>query len=518
MSNILTDRYLGESLSLPNSWNDIQIKQNEFAIADNFNAALEKLDFNLQYIEAQTQLAINIIPQGYVGWVGSNPLVLNAGNVDTSLGLANVLSAVIDGAFVEHPTLSGTYFSFSASPSTIVVYQVTPTTVTVKSQTEAIKGVSTFTFDTIGSVLINSENSLYVCDTGASIIYKFDVSNIVSGVSSIQTPTAFLTNVVGGSGTLYDRTRFNGPTKMSRDAFDNLYVLDVGNRGIKIYDKELNWINTLQKINDFKANPFVDVFVDLDTQDIYVLTSTGVIYVYHNSTGDLVTKHTLSDELASGEFYSGIIQSQNDTNVLYILTNLNVIKKFKSKIERSIGRFRLTANHINNEEFTFITTFVDSDDTTVDNIFIGANSKVLRCQESVSYQTVAYTSNKFPLSAVNVQEQEFNDPFVVNKALSKTLYNHLAVKNNLHSRFVGSFNSDGLLEFIGTRYILETDGAIYNYQSTLNQFVGINEIVSTSVINRTLFELYTLETMLLDLCADVQLNTFPLSTQPLLIE
>ena len=44
------DRYLGESLQLPYTFDDLKIKPNELCVADNINACFDKLHHNFLYI------------------------------------------------------------------------------------------------------------------------------------------------------------------------------------------------------------------------------------------------------------------------------------------------------------------------------------------------------------------------------------------------------------------------------------------------------------------------------------
>ena len=51
-SNFSLDRYLGDQLVLPYTFQEVRIKSNEMCIADNINASLYKLHFNFLYLNA----------------------------------------------------------------------------------------------------------------------------------------------------------------------------------------------------------------------------------------------------------------------------------------------------------------------------------------------------------------------------------------------------------------------------------------------------------------------------------
>ena len=57
------DRYTGDALQLPYTFNEVRIKSNELCVHDNFNASLAKLYHNFLYLNAQTKIADNNFPK-----------------------------------------------------------------------------------------------------------------------------------------------------------------------------------------------------------------------------------------------------------------------------------------------------------------------------------------------------------------------------------------------------------------------------------------------------------------------
>jgi hypothetical protein len=147
--------------------------------------------------------------------------------------------------------------------------------------------------------------------------------------------------------------------------------------------------------------------------------------------------------------------------------------------------------------------FVTADNFSAALDKIDQNLNYLISQTILNNFLISYPINLISLSAIVIQEGEFTDPFTINKALSKSLYNNLTFRDNLHSRFLKYIDLYGIVQIQGTRYIVDGETNIYSYSINLNNFVGINEIVSTAVINRCLEQIYNLQVNLLDLCQSV---------------
>ena len=65
----------------------------------------------------------------------------------------------------------------------------------------------------------------------------------------------------------------------------------------------------------------------------------------------------------------------------------------------------------------------------------------------------------------------------------------------------------------GFNYITENDVNIEKYKPRVGNYVGINEILTTSTINRCLEELFKLQEQIINLTKEYNINTFPLTTQ-----
>ena len=366
----------------------------------------------------------------------------------------------------------------------------------------------------------------------------------------------FLIKGIGGlSKSIYDKERFNDPISITIDDEDNVYVLDWGDKGYKIYDKDLNWKSTAVKKLDFgsvslSGGQLTDIAVDNTTRDVYVLTDNGKILVYDTRH---VLQHTynLSDPLAVNEEYKNIEFSKIDDNIVYVSTNFSIFKRFKSKIERSIGAFRLRENcRVNvlstgsteNLNFMALAAGPRTKVSKYDHLFVGSDTyalaqhptvlgpynpypypigKIFKFDESANYKTTIYDDYKLDvlaLSSINVDPDEYVTSWVINKSIYKLMYNHLLFKDNIHSKYSARYDDVGRLHFHGVQYIKDLHDNAFGYETKLSNFVGINEPVLAGVINRPLNEIYKLQGTLLGTCKEDIINKYPYATQTVVLK
>ena len=541
------DRYLGDTLILPYSFSDIKIKSNEICVSDNINAALYKLHYNFLYLNAETKLASNNFPTNYRGFIASNAASTSANvvwynNNDTSslsvsatstvgTELLNtngtILSGTVDGVFLKGLGTDNTTTGIVANSGTLVAFRIgeNDTTVNITLNAKKIETATDLAFSDIKSLASDSNKKLFVLD--GTLIYKLDVDSLLTANPAISSVGRFLIKTMGGkSSTIYDKDKFNNP--ISIDIVNNkLHVLDLGDNGYKVYDNNLNWISTVPQSTNFAAasGNVTDIAVDSVDENVYILSTGGTIDRYDVS-GKLVSSTALDDVIETGEEFKRITFSKIDNNIIYVLSNKNIYKKFKSKINRSIGVFRLSDNNIStSERLTFISTNNIPGDLN-DDVYVGSEisyagvksdiGKVLKFKEQIHYQTTVYDRYKtdiFSMSSIAVHSEEYVSSWVINKALNKLIYNHQLFKDNLFGKFVGTYNMTGRIQFNNVEYITDTDQNLFAYATTLDNYIGINEPVLAETINRPLKEIYDMQSTLLTLSKEKYTNKYPLATQ-----
>jgi len=161
-----------------------------------------------------------------------------------------------------------------------------------------------------------------------------------------------------------------------------------------------------------------------------------------------------------------------------------------------------------------------------DDVYVGGESvyagvesdigKVFKFKEQVHYQTTAYDRYKtaaYSMSSIAVDSEEYISSWVVNKSINKLIYNHMLLRENIFGKFVGTYELTGRIKYDNVQFITDTDINLFNYSTTLNNYIGINEPVLAETLNRTLKEVHDMQKTLITICSERYTNKFPLATQ-----
>jgi hypothetical protein len=533
------DRYLGDVLTLPYKFEDVKIKSNELCVSDNINASLYKLYHNFLYLNAQTRVASNKFPTVYSGYMASIPASIpnttlvwydstlpSTSAADALNTTGTILSGIVDGTFTDSLDVSDTYVGFVANSNTVIPIQSNNNKASFRlgnnindaAGWKTLETATALSFSNIKSVAVNSDNNLFVCDDTA--IYKLDIDSLLTHNAAISGVGRFLLKSIGGiSEDIYDKIKFGNPVSMRIGNNDTVYILDAKDKGYKIYDKNLNWVSTAVKKTDFTSlsSNLVDMAVSTQDSHVYILTSDGIIFEYSDDH-TLVKKHILRDILTSTEQFKRLVFSKIDTNILYVLTTSNLYKKFKTKLSRSIGAFRLSDINIQAEYFNFIDVYKPAG-SAYEYVFVGSTSvtdqsigKVFKFEEKTIHQTILYDTYKtqtYSLSSINVKGDEYVSSWVINKSMHKLLYNHLIMKDHFHSKYVGKYDDVGRIQYDDVQYIMDSDPNLFEYSIPANCTIGINEPMLASTINRPLNEIYKAQQTLLSMCMEKYSNKYP---------
>ena len=539
------DRYLGDVLTLPYTYEEVKIASNELCVADNINACLFKLHYNFLYINSKTKVATNNFPTRYKGFITSSILSTSADviwhlptvstqtlSAHLSAGqdgtVGTILSGLVDGVFTESIGPESKYVGFVANSGTLLAIETLDTNskAGIRLNKKTIEDAAGMTFTNIKALALNSEKQLFVVDDMS--IHKFDVDAVLTDNLAVSGIGRFLIKTIGGkSRTIYDKDKFANPVNVAVGKDDKVYVLDADDNGFKIYDKDLNWIYTASRKLDFttlSGAKTVDIAVDTEDEHIYVLSENGVVLRY-DSEYKLYKKYILDDPIELDETYRRLTLSQRNDNVMYALTNKSLLKKFKSRITKSIGAFRLKENKITTSSLAFVDV-LQTDNPSFDYVFLGGNwsnanmasdaGMIFKFDERVEHKTIVYDAHKlnlYALSAINVVGDEYVTSWVINKAFYKMIYNHLLFRDNLHLKYVGTYDNVGRLQYAGTNYITDVDNNLFGYTAGLDHFVGINEPVLAETINRPLKKIHDLQESLLHMCREKVTNKYPYSDQ-----
>lgn len=547
--NIKFDRMPGETLTLPYNFYDIKIKPNDLVLASVVNTSLEKLYDNLLYIYSRSKISSNNIPSIH----NYKYIIYDPGNlsyedrtefssVSSSTLHTSILSSANNVIVFDHDLTTDNVFILNDSTSISYIsandvysQSLTGTDLDNKigrvANIEFITESSDLKFANIVDIKINSNNDMYVIDSSYCTLYKYNITGLTRYDSAVlsrsKTPGSMLIDSIGSKGELSEDTRFNTPKLIAIDDKDNVYVLDftITEGGVaKIFNVNGNWVKTIDLVDEFKSFPPQEIIFNPDNKTFIVLTTNRYINVYDTSFNR--KSSTLIKDGGSSENLVKITLSKENTNILYILSNNNIYKKFLTDLSLTIGRFKIEEKNIGtgiptDKNFTAIDIRLTTDPVTGDErdeiYVLDSNTGILhQFDEDSNFISVVYSIYKdsvFTFNELKVSNEEYVSADVYNKVLGKLVTNHLLFLEFIRSKFVIEYEYTGIANLIGTDYITANEIDVNTYKPKYDNFIGLNEILLSSTINRALESIYNLQLEMLKIIKEKSTNSFPLDTQ-----
>lgn len=275
-------------------------------------------------------------------------------------------------------------------------------------------------------------------------------------------------------------------------------------------------------------------------------------YYNVNSTGD-----------PSRETFLSLKFSENESNSWYIMTDRRVIKRFKSRNKMNVATYnfldvgiglsvqptgtlgwrakllfmdilqeaKTVTKRYTNPDGEIIDILDDARSYTYDQVYIYTDFINLR--ESNNLLRDVLTNNRFILNfheqttikscltipnfdvydisntKPGINTREYTSDIVYNKLFYKILRNHDELIKRLTFRLTANYTPTGELVYTDTKYLQEhehrslTDGNINNF------FAGVNEYISTGVINRMIKSVHDLQLKILKILQTHKNNKWP---------
>jgi Putative Ig domain len=274
---------LGTTPVLPYNQSDIEIGSNEWAVADNINNTLQKLDSNFEYLNVITK-AIKRTPQfELVEWLADfiqyptwNTLLSGSNKYtdlsSTTLGVAP--GKIQEFKSYKSPFSAPDYYNY-------IIYTTLDSFSFVEIRNNDYNNTKVLT---LSSFIPNSDRfNAYSVDVSGTNFYLLAQGVLNNGVTlyryslDYKNGNAYIVNQIGGNnGSLADPYNFGAgqslndiPTEIK--AYNNkVYVGDKSNYCIKVYNSSLTYFTTIynSKLSAYNVSPFD---IDQKTNNIYLL-------------------------------------------------------------------------------------------------------------------------------------------------------------------------------------------------------------------------------------------------------
>ena len=338
-----------------------------------------------------------------------------------------------------------------------IIYSATKTQIRVLSSDFAATEVNVKSyydkrfskFKNIQSIALDSKGTLFVLDNTLCKIISLDYTP--SNTSSDH----WITNIVwGGIGGLNANSRFRSPSDMAIDSNDNILVADTGNRCIKIFTNRGVWLRTISN-SEFSENPPISLTVD-DDNNIHVLNSKEIrIYT---SKGVYISSYNFS-KYSTGT-PTRLSSSYNKLSI-YLIVGNNVLKFFKNGV---FAAYILDGT---------ISCIEDVKSVTQDefrNILISSKEKIIKIVDLLNRKRLIsdFPDYYWDLNDVLIDKEEYVQNWVYNRSLQRMWDNIEIFRNAL---LFNDTTCKGRSTYIHAKNKI---------------FIGINEIVTDSVINRVI--------------------------------
>ena len=360
------DRVVADfDLKLPNAHNECL-----FALNDNFNyklfkLKLDKLRENNTYVYSKLFIPSNKLPfatslrYASVSSVSATEFEIGISDSSTPTFSANsrfennyYLSAfgniVAATAQTNLEPLSGEFSLFAITKTNLLCLTGDNTALTVVEDTTGYESQNNdLSFNELGGIT-STKDLLYISDTGNNVVLKYDIAGYSNNDSSLRFRRNYI-ELVGGFGGSTRQTKFNKPTFLAANDSE-LAVFDSGNKNIKIFDGDFNFITRITSV-ELGKETFGAMGFDPDFNSLYVITyrdittnritvRTPFLYRFSGTNYRFSEKFTLNDTLGLNEKVNSLTFSGTDSNYWYFGTDKTVYKKFKTRPVEIIGKFR----------------------------------------------------------------------------------------------------------------------------------------------------------------------------------
>lgn len=561
LSKFFKDRIVFDTFSFPNSLETLLVETNELVCNKVLNFKLKLIDENLMYLYGRLFSADMDIPD-------STPYVMLPNEVYFGTNKSIQWRLLTNSIADNERTLIPKYEQIEQIKKFVVI----PFT---RKDGYAIFGISNthfISFKTFieGGILKKSEVFIYqqVIDNNTSQkcfnleditydgehIYVTDSKindggqvfkyNVLShtGNDVVYENKRFLMEAIGGYGIAAKSNKFNGCTTLGSKERE-LWIFDEGNECIKIYFDTFVWKKTVNLYNSTHTYKISCIKYRKLTNQVYCLFKRTnketklveygfLIYdenyslnrmeifedtLYYKTKSDLFDENGEEINNSDLESFSRFDFSTLDSNVVYVITEVNIHKKFLTNTKKSFAIFNRGLIFLDSPTLSGPIKFVARDISIIesnsniegiDNVFILANNSILQFKEKCDYISLLHNKdlNYNPYKDIILDKNEYVQSFVLNKEFYKIYSNLLQIKNNLKGKLEYFFNNYGDVAGNDTRYFYDEEINELNLELDYNLYFNDNELIDPNVINRHLIKIYSFMDKMLFLTKDSVLN------------
>lgn len=501
-SGMLLDKTTQPLTAFPYEYDNLKIKSNEYVIDSVINDTIKKLHYNFLYLYRGCNVGNFEVFENYLYSIKNTNVFPFFENIQDEYNLVNNTNSIFKnsrvGIILPYNFATQSSYMFAAEQNFITCIETGLDVEKFIFKTDNVDPLSgDIKFKNITDLKSDLFDNLYVIDNGYNTIYQYNVNSFVSN-EFIYREKLFLKNLIGGVGGVNDNNKFNNVKSLAVGK-DIIVVQDVGNKCFKIFDKNLNWINTCVFVDLFnEVGEFNGIILDKDNT-LYAGSQTKIykfnfisdlkLYEYNNT-------FNLINYFKNDERIVNLLNIYSNKDMFFVQTNLSLKKIWFTSLTFVLGQF----------DYPYSTTLVDLKWVAASVYDSGRDIVVLYNKPLGSTENLSVNIDKtyynsllnvegfsiYEIDELLIDKEEYIQSWVLLSKFSKIHYNIFLLLQNIKYKYQ---------EKTGLEFPL-IDKKIYNkgflgFIKTLdyekNFDIGINEIFQSEVINRMIFEIYNFQ-------------------------
>jgi len=501
------DRLPSDTFSLPYQLDSIKLQPNELAVSSSFNKKIEKLYINFLYLYKLCFISSFLPRDFYKGRFAQNtgfvPKELDAAVANQLILTTQELSSSNKALSIESG-VKNVFYTLFANTSAIgvitlnrifedigdrIISSYTGNVNFVQKSIDPLEG-SIF-FNKIGGICQQNNKTLYVTESNYNNLYSYNIKDSLTD-DNIKKNILFQQNIIGGKGSIQEKSKFNNPSFLTTIYNNLLLVADVDNKCFKIFDNNFSWVSTSTQSNFFKKYLKINgLAFHSPTNQLLVLTDFYLHIFDINDLKNITLQTTIEiiKDQTTEEVLKDIKFANYDSNIVYLLSSKRLLKKWFTKLDKNIAV--VSDNSLNNIVLDWIvTTSIDEEtDLLLVKAVTPTTSYFYIIEDTLNLKSLIKRDNFeiYSKEETFIRPGEYTSSWVYSKSIKKLLYNLNLLVDNIIYRFYTEENTDNTTKFIYTTYnSIVLDKQIKDVNKYAN--VYINENFQSETINRC-FEL-----------------------------
>lgn len=478
------ERVYGYSvLNLPYADNEVGIGPNEWVTAENVNRCFKRIWKNMEYVDKMTTF-YHESPTEYSGYVGSylegsrfqfgyvdkNRSNVNVNQEDSLSGIASVpsvIESVVSDVVADclYLVADGKVYVVDKKPENSILHVID-----YSLMNENVTRLKSIAIDSFGDIYVIAPET-----------HKIVVFNKYDRTST--TPCRYITEW-GGYGGATAKLKFRNPSDLAIDSDDNVWVADTGNKAVKKYTRSGSWLLTIL-MPDYLGNTDKTGVIGLDVDiagNVHVLTPKFV-YVY-STNGDLLFVYSIEDGIDVPKF----IRKMSGAPYMYV-----GFSTYCKKVNLSGGVVAEFGSDLPYHDFRGC--YHDS----YRNLYVANSKNLLVYCDGILVSRVSNDSYKkfmWDMDDILINRDENVQDWVLNIAFHRLYDNIDLLRMSLFGK-VEYREIDGVEKLVAVDYHPD-EYAQLKFEPKSDIFIGTNELVTMSVINRCVLKLQNCLRILLE--------------------